>query len=658
MALRQRLLRDIAEMRENPYPNIKFIPYENDITKACLILTPNGEAPLHLTILFRDDYPLRPPTVKIQSYVIHPNVMGDYICASILNTTEGYTPAYTLKGICIQLLSFFGSDNIEQDYGGTADLTRNRMSNVYQVRSLLYECKHCDIGRPDALPLTVFIRTPSKPHARSAVVSSSASPDNRRKSNSPKLRAMAASQAFHSQQPKRHMEDLLVQNPTVKLAELSDLPDEILVNLCEYLETEELAPLSRAWHRIGSEKGIVSRFNVIRNRELVCFCLKKDFNNAQLGIGVHVGSSGRLGKLESEFDLLSLEAFEQHHVRRSVQGLPFDAWLPLPISRRHYNSVKHVAEPRLLKISQQARFGSFSPVEVIYAFMNDIVVRLSTAAESDFNQSSLVHASEKAIESYYHLFHLLLCLATEDPRRVRTVNQTIKDFLDGKTSKVFVPNLGFLLIAVLISDADMTVDLLMAIIRETVTRNVVWMLDKRGANMPELCYIEADTISHYRLQKTFDASKTSYRLLMFLNLFRQTINRGNKSLVQLRDELFDSHGAPPRGTAAKLANDIKQLQQVKNFPAFIKIMGLTPPPASQFTSFLRNCVEESMREGYSVWGISQQRAFTARKMIDPEVQERNEVRREWQGRGTFQSGFFPGRGGGGAGGRSARGRGG
>jgi len=332
--------------------------------------------------------------------------------------------------------------------------------------------------------------------------------------------------------------------------------------------------------------------------------------------------------------------------------------LPLPISRRHYNSVKHVAEPRLLKISQQARFGSFSPVEVIYAFMNDIVVRLSTAAESDFNQSSLVHASEKAIESYYHLFHLLLCLATEDPRRVRTVNQTIKDFLDGKTSKIFVPNLGFLLIAVLISDADMTVDLLMAIIRETVTRNVVWMLDKRGANMPELCYMEADTISHYRLQKTFDASITSYTLLMFLNLFRQTINRGNRSLVQLRDELFDSHGAPPRGTAAKLANDVKQLQQVKNFPAFVKIMGLTPPPASQFTSFLRNCVEESMKKRYSVWGISQQRALTARKLVDPEVQERNEVRREWQGRGTFQGGFFPGRGGGGAGGRSGRGRGG
>jgi len=53
---------------------------------------------------------------------------------------------------------------------------------------------------------------------------------------------------------------------------------------------------------------------------------------------------------------------------------------------------------------------------------------------------------------------------------------------------------------------------------------------------------------------------------------------------------------------------------------------LTPPAASQFTSFLRNCVEDSMKKGYSVWGISQVRALTARKMVDPGVQERMELK--------------------------------
>ena len=325
-----------------------------------------------------------------------------------------------------------------------------------------------------------------------------------------------------------------------------------------------------------------------------------------------------------------------------------------------------MVEEKLMKMATSASLTSISSIEVLYGFMNDIVIRLSDQVKTSTARSSLVHASEKAIESYYHLYHLLICLATENPARVRLVNQTVNSFLNGKTTKTDVPNLGYLLIAILISDADMTIDLLMAIVRETVTRNVVWMLDRKGANMPELAYMEADGISLYRLQKTFDASKTSYRLLMFLNTFRRTINRGSgkdkKTLVQLRDELFDAHGAPPRGMAAQLANDIKAIQQVDTFPKFLVNMGLSPPPASQFTKFLRDCVEDSVRKGYSVWGINQERALTLRRQVDADVKVRKNPKPEWAGKGTFEVSFFPnkkkatsrGRGGGYRGGRGNR----
>ena len=121
--LRQRLMRDVAELQGRPYPNISLYLRDQDMTKACLILTPNGDDPLHLTVHFGDRYPLSAPRVTIQSKVVHPNVSGSYICASILNTEEGYTPAYTLKGIAIQLLSFFGSNKVEQiGTGGELDL--------------------------------------------------------------------------------------------------------------------------------------------------------------------------------------------------------------------------------------------------------------------------------------------------------------------------------------------------------------------------------------------------------------------------------------------------------------------------------------------------------------------------------------------------------
>lgn len=120
--LQQRLLQDLKELQTKPYPGIALHLRDGDLTQACLILTPEGNAPLHLTVIFEDRYPIQPPQITIQSKIAHPNIFNQYICASILNTAEGYTPAYTLKGICIQLLSFFGSDRLEQDHGGVVDL--------------------------------------------------------------------------------------------------------------------------------------------------------------------------------------------------------------------------------------------------------------------------------------------------------------------------------------------------------------------------------------------------------------------------------------------------------------------------------------------------------------------------------------------------------
>jgi ubiquitin-protein ligase len=97
-ALERRLLSDIAEIQQDPYPNVHLHFDDTNIRKACLILTPEDDDPLHLTIDFKANYPLNPPTVTIQSQIEHPNVFGNYICATMLNREEGWTPAYTLKG--------------------------------------------------------------------------------------------------------------------------------------------------------------------------------------------------------------------------------------------------------------------------------------------------------------------------------------------------------------------------------------------------------------------------------------------------------------------------------------------------------------------------------------------------------------------------------
>jgi ubiquitin-protein ligase len=591
MALQQRLLRDIAELQSKPYPFISWIPYENDIQRACLILTPDNHVPLHLSVAIPYDFPLQPPEIRCNTIITHPNIFGEYICATILNTTEGYTPAYTLKGIAIQILSFFTSENLDQDHGfGPVNL--KSYSEQHGTLSRQYTCWTCRCNT--GLAGDPIFHITSKIALSPPVDIATCLPNGTQNTTSPTD------------------------------SSISNLPDEILAMLCGFLEDEDLVNFSRAWSKIGGPSGLVSRFNLVRNRELQCFVLKKSFQDTMLGVGVRVETQGRTGTIASEFDLISWEAFSQHRVRTSVQGIGFHFWMPLPISRHHYDRARDITTRCLNDIGYGARISPSTSSAVIYHFMTDVVVKLSDATTptrgSRDHKTTLKHASEKAIESYFHLFHILLCLATSDRSIVLDANSMLQNFLNGQTSKAHCPNLGHLLLAVLIADVDLTQNLLMAIIRETATRNVVWMLDKKGADMPELAYMEPDAVCEYRMSKTFEASKTSYRLLMFFNLFRRTIARGvgpnRRSLVAMRDQLFDAHGAPPFGAAARLAVQVKNVQEVNDFYSFLEVMDIqNMPTKQQLTKFLRDCVEASMRVGYSVWGMSQPDAKNMREGV-------------------------------------------
>lgn len=611
--LRKRLLQDINELQTKPYPGIALHLQDGDLTRACLVLTPEDNAPLHLTVIFQDRYPIQPPQITIQSEIAHPNIYHDYICASILNTTEGYTPAYTLKGICIQLLSFFGSDKLEQDYGGVVDL-KNYARDIrvfgdptgHHQLDHGFRCTKCGFGGADG-------------HVLGSSTSQVAV--NEVPSYSMQLHAQSGSgdPSYPFTGQKRH---------------LFDLPNELLVSVTEFMEEETLFLAARAWN--GFSRLLQSQ-NLIQVREMQCFTLKEGFKECCLGVGI--GVNGR--KLQSEFDYISKDAFQKLGVRTSVQGVPFGHWLPLPFSESHWKRVKDEALVSLEVIGRAT--GISGPKEnILYAIMNDVTVKLceatsgGTSTSSDRRgsyssfmnrKSTLTHASEKAVESYYQLYHLLVTLATDNPEIAADSSRRIKAFMDGDRSKTNFPNMGHLLVALLISDATTTSELTTAIIKEAITRNVVWMLDSRGAGMAELSYLEPSDISEYRLTKTYEASKTSFNLLMFAHLMRKTVSQPaagvdttqTRTLQDIRDELFNRHGSPPAGTAAALAASIRRIQEVKTFPSFLLNMEVPVPTAAEFTRFLRRSVQESVEKGYSTWALSQERALALRLREEPNV---------------------------------------
>lgn len=532
-------MQDISELQTKPYPNITLHVQDDDLTTACLHLTAESYGKMHLTVAFPSNYPLRAPTVRMDSNIEHPNIFGSYICASILNTNEGYTPAYTLKGIAIQLLSFFSSDSIEQSGGGhSVQLAAYRTNHS---RDYEFRCTKCHFGQAGTM-------------ATSTTASESES-----------TRGNDTSTSHSSQNAGGNQ--ISTFGISVGPLQRKPIPDEVLLIVTDHLDYEELMGFAKAWGRIGT---LITSYDIIRTRELQCFFLKKNFLSTRLGVGVSVTKiRAKFGTFGSEFDLLSQEGFYNYHIRHSVQGVPFQYWLPLPISYGHWKKVKDSAYKSLSTLAEDADLGRVPHVEVIFHFMNEIVVKLNNQAGQaairspiysygETAKSTLTHASEKAIESYFHLFHLLLCLATSDPSVVESANMMLRNFSQGRTSKADCPNLGHLLVASLISDIEMTESILKSLIKEAVTRNVVWMLKAK----PELSYLEPSNISHYRLQQTFLASIVSYRLLMFLNLFRRTaVGHPRKPLAKLRDEAFERHGAPPRGSAKGLADSIKAIHR-------------------------------------------------------------------------------------------------
>ena len=646
MALQRRLLKDIAELRADPYPNIVFHPGDN-LKKACLILTPHQRESLHLTVSFSANYPLQAPQISIQSRVSHPNVFNDYICASILNTAEGYTPAYTIKGICIQLLSFFSSDRIEQEGGGRFIELNDYMENDWRVGlkswSTRYHCSACGFGSNQA---GIGDGSSSNLHQRSSSlpVRGSSSKDGAPESSSG-TESVAVNNwktltpGFHYGECESKMDIDMIQDSAPKTAirdggdqysnemttldRILQLPYELILGILEELDTGSLVAAARASSEIAQ---LIASSDFIRLQELQCFCLKESFMKQRLGVGVSAVFHAGPNSLGSEFDLLSFEAFQHHRVRRSVQGIPFQHWLPLPLSRRHWQSVRPLVEPSLKVLAGAAQMPRGPDIDVLYAFMTNIVVKLSTTFEKTWTRplnvkSTLRHASEKAIESYFSLFHLLLCLAVAHPEIVQKANSRVKRFERGYTSKEDCPNLGHLLTLTLISDQGLTPSLSLAIIREAVIRNVVWMLDKKGANMPELCYLEPSPVSEFRMQRTFEGSKTSYRILMFQALFAKIARPTNTPISTICDEIFDRHGAPPPGTAELLAKDIRQLRSINSFPEFFNVMSVEYDPSStEFPSFLKESILLSVEKGYSKLPIKQSKALGIRKLEEPNVE--------------------------------------
>jgi ubiquitin-protein ligase len=128
-ALLSRLRKDLSELRDHPYPGISLHHHSaTDLHKFCLHLCPQSGPfaglRLHFEVSLPDQWPQVPPKISSSSDLDHPNIFNRYVCCDLLKQDHevylkkagcGYTPAFTLRGLLAQFLSFFSSETVEQD---------------------------------------------------------------------------------------------------------------------------------------------------------------------------------------------------------------------------------------------------------------------------------------------------------------------------------------------------------------------------------------------------------------------------------------------------------------------------------------------------------------------------------------------------------------
>lgn len=405
---------------------------------------------------------------------------------------------------------------------------------------------------------------------------------------------------------------------------LEMLDDDILYTLAEHLPSESLITFSQAYLRFHT---IIESSHELLRRELTCFFLRTSLGDSVLGIGIHLDYSSRA--LSSDFDWLSEAAFEHHHIRKSIQKRPFEYFLPLAFSPAHFERVLPIIWTRLAELDRgitaawselSKRTGRsyhrrLSPpkqvhqtVDVLYQMMNNIVVALMKSCDDVLESSArhhnhtLLHASEKAVYSYCHLFHLLISLTRSDTNIVSDAKSRIGAFRSNSLNrdKKHVPDLGeFIVVVTLVlalsstESASLWSSLNGPFLEEAFIRNVRWILQAA----PDLEVMERGR-NDYRLYMTFSHSKTSLRLIMFQITFLYMFVESYSSDMARLDA---NYGFAEKDFPEHMVEEIKLIYKVQAWPDFfdrVKYSRGRALGAEKFSDMLRAVVKTSASRGY------------------------------------------------------------
>ncbi|KAI9339349.1 hypothetical protein BDR26DRAFT_862281 [Obelidium mucronatum] len=689
----RRIMRELRELEASPLPGITVHVNDNDMTSLCVKMVPQEGAyeglPLHLKADL-SGYPSGSPKVVLNTPMKHPNVFpgweegGAYICCDILKgklvtdsqgRVSGYSPAYSLGTILLQLMSFFSAKNIEQDYEGmrTNNAGNSQRGNLARIINQ-YSCKCCGYVGSRLVAIEYVQNSPPSSPASSTAGSTALEMRSRCqckivhtcgrfKNSGDKTPMHAPNLSIKYTMKEAPVDETAVETQkraSLAAATLGALPIELILEIASHMSMEDLIKLGRSSADFAQ---IIQNFNLITKHDQKCFYYKTNTQESTLGVGVWVASAGRNRDMKPvDFDLLSHEAFVNEKVRQTVWGQSFTHFLPLALTPEHFEKALPLLRSTLMELDfGRGAVRSFSPdiaLHVLSKLMNLMVVDLMKTCDADstFTQSlapkyeyingryemvvpvpakTKLIASEKALIGYSQLLHLLLSYCNRYPDLVTYAENRLATFLVNKNSrgKRECPNLGEFIILLFCQDKYTWKQLAVPIFREASIRNVVWMLDPKHGNKPSLCLVEGAQVSDFRLKETFSAQQTSLRLLMFQVLFMRRLGISSKSSSELLAELNGSYGYPHPSLATKIVQDIKGIYKVDSFDAFLSCIEIPVPSKAYFCDLLKESISLSLKRKYHECRYSWDQLKVLRMEADPSYPQSQQLK---QNVGEFQ----------------------
>eukprot|EP00873_Tetraselmis_striata_P041162 jgi/Tetstr1/461426/TSEL_006536.t1 len=213
---------------------------------------------------------------------------------------------------------------------------------------------------------------------------------------------------------------------------------------------------------------------------------------------------------------------------------------------------------------------------------------------------------DSAVQAFYHMHHMLLAVALRDHTVVQGAVRDVLAFVNGQTSKDKCPDLGVLLVKLLLVPADTVPWSVFARVffRELLARQVRWI--RGGAIFLQPEWDGGD--DHMRIDMHFEGAKMSLGIITLQSRIANSSSRPKKmesataELSAIKATMDDRNGMPSQATTDHFWASFEKIKQGERFSDYLNIFGVCPRPNpthhATLARWLRQAVVDSQTAGY------------------------------------------------------------